>query len=499
MSTEGAELTPQKPAPGFVVGSVDVVEEATLARDAHATLDFTERRWLLLVGDALFALIGGAVAVMVWNTTSGHGTATFSASRSLWGPLLAATWLLVAALFGTYSMNDFYVNVRSRVLLGLTSGAHLLCYLALYFVMPPSALPRVVFVAFSVAATTLVFAWRRTWYQTTRSDRFRRPLLVTLGDTGRELANALAERPEAGLEVIGFVSDTANGGRVHTSRNGGLPVLASTGEMAEVARRFGVAEVALDGSTRSPEALLAATLECHEQGITITRARDLLEAVTGRVHISSIADDWSTALPLSHAGSRILYRAIKRATDVGGGVIGVVVLALAFVPVAVAIKLDSRGPVFYHQTRTGRGGRPFIILKFRTMRTDAESGTGAIWAKPHDERATRIGAWLRRLHIDELPQFWNVLKGDMSLVGPRPERPEIDSELERTIPFYRMRWSVKPGLAGWAVVNGSYVDGSVKALERVEYDLYYIRHQSMWLDTKILLRAIADALRSRGQ
>jgi lipopolysaccharide/colanic/teichoic acid biosynthesis glycosyltransferase len=193
-----------------------------------------------------------------------------------------------------------------------------------------------------------------------------------------------------------------------------------------------------------------------------------------------------------------VYLVGKRIVDIAAGIVGGTIFLLTLPWVALAILLESGRPVFYRQTRLGQGGRTYPILKYRTMRQDAESDGQAHWAQQRDPRMTRVGTLLRRMHIDEFPQFWNVLKGEMSLVGPRPERPELVAELQQAIPFYRARLLVKPGLSGWAQVNygkGASIEGSA---QKLEYDLYYIKHRSLILDTWIVLRTIGSIFGLRG-
>jgi lipopolysaccharide/colanic/teichoic acid biosynthesis glycosyltransferase len=167
--------------------------------------------------------------------------------------------------------------------------------------------------------------------------------------------------------------------------------------------------------------------------------------------------------------------------------------------IALAIKLDSPGPLFYTQERVGQGGRIFRVRKLRTMVVNAEQNGQAVWATKNDPRVTRVGKILRKMHVDEFPQFWNILRGEMSAVGPRPERPEFVAQLEHRIPFYRLRHAVKPGMAGWALVNAGYVDSLEIAQLRVEYDLYYIKHQSLWLDLWILFRTVVQVVAFGGR
>ena len=225
----------------------------------------------------------------------------------------------------------------------------------------------------------------------------------------------------------------------------------------------------------------------------------LFEQLTGQVPIEHIGDNWNVALPLDSAEAGGFYPIFKRLFDITGALVGLALFSVLFPFIALAIHLDSPGPVFYSQERIGKGGRIFNLLKLRTMVSNAEQDGHAMRAQANDARITRIGRWLRKMRLDEMPQLVNILKGEMSAVGPRPERPEHLAELDHAIPFHRLRNAVKPGMAGWAVVNYDYVDSVDDARIRLQYDLYYIKHQSLWLDTVILLRTIGHMLMLRGR
>jgi lipopolysaccharide/colanic/teichoic acid biosynthesis glycosyltransferase len=224
----------------------------------------------------------------------------------------------------------------------------------------------------------------------------------------------------------------------------------------------------------------------------------LYEDLTGRVPVEHIGDHWEVALPLDAAEGRGVYRVLRRGGDVLLALLGGVVLLLVLLPVALFYRRESPGPVLYRQLRVGRGGRPFMLLKLRTMVDDAEPD-GPVWARPDDPRVTRLGRWLRRTRLDELPQVVNILRGEMSVVGPRPERPEFVAELAQEIPFYRARHVVRPGLTGWASIHMGYAASAEEALEKLQYDLYYIKHQSPALDLYIMLRTVGVMLRLGGR
>ncbi|MDE3090802.1 MAG: exopolysaccharide biosynthesis polyprenyl glycosylphosphotransferase, partial [Chloroflexota bacterium] len=245
--------------------------------------------------------------------------------------------------------------------------------------------------------------------------------------------------------------------------------------------------------------LFQALLDCKEQGAQITLMPVLFEQLTGMVPIEHIGDNWNVALPLDSAEASGFYSTAKRLFDIVGALIGLG-LYLPLLPfLTIAIKLDSPGPVFYTQKRIGKGGKIIKLIKLRTMVADAEPDGIAVRAQKRDPRITRVGRLLRKAHLDEMPQLLNVLNGDMSAVGPRPERPEIVAELDDAIPFHRLRNAVKPGMAGWAAVNYDYIESVEDAKMRLQYDLYYIKHQSLWLDLLILLRTMGQMLMLKGR
>jgi exopolysaccharide biosynthesis polyprenyl glycosylphosphotransferase len=231
-------------------------------------------------------------------------------------------------------------------------------------------------------------------------------------------------------------------------------------------------------------------------GVRVVRPRDWCEGVLRRVSLDDVDEPWFLFdRPLR---ARRVYAAGKRVTDIVAGLLGMLLLALLVPVIALLVRLDDGGPVFFRQERVGRGGRPFLIWKFRTMRVDAEAD-GPVWASPDDRRTTRLGRVLRRSRLDEIPQFLNVLKGEMALVGPRPERPEFIRMLERAVPFYDRRHLMRPGITGWATVRFGYGDSVGDKWRSHEYDLYYLKHRSPLLDLEILVRTAVVMLLRKGQ
>jgi sugar transferase (PEP-CTERM system associated) len=233
-------------------------------------------------------------------------------------------------------------------------------------------------------------------------------------------------------------------------------------------------------------------LECRLRGIRVTDLLTFLERESGRVSVELMHPSW--LIFSSGFRSDFVRLFSKRAFDVGVSLAILVASAPIALLAAAVIWLEDRGPIFYRQLRTGQNGRLFQIVKFRSMRVDAEGDGRAVWARQNDARVTRVGAWIRRLRIDELPQVLNVLLGHMSFVGPRPERPEFVGALAQKVPFYEERHFVKPGITGWAQVRYSYGASEKDAQEKLEYDLYYVKHHSLALDLLVLLQTVEIVL-----
>jgi len=238
-------------------------------------------------------------------------------------------------------------------------------------------------------------------------------------------------------------------------------------------------------------------LEMKLEGVTFDHLASVYESYTGKIAVENLRPSW--LIFSSGFKKSALLSGSKRLLDLFAASAGLVIAAPIMALVALAIRLSSPGAVFYHQQRVGQHGRIFTVHKFRSMREDAELATGPIWAAKHgDPRVTSIGRFLRRSRIDELPQLWNVLKGDMSFVGPRPERPEFVADLTRQIPFYGQRHVVRPGVTGWAQVRYTYGASVEDALQKLQYDLFYIKNLSLALDLFIILDTVKTVLLRKG-
>ena len=322
----------------------------------------------------------------------------------------------------------------------------------------------------------------------------RRVLIVGMGDVARMIVQKLLWTPELGYDAVGIVSmhDISEGGTPEAASLLSVPLVGQVAKLRDIIEAYQADEVivALPDDTPHQDVLWLIS-ECERGRVTIRVYPDLFQIMAGPVSIGEMGGlPLLTVRDIALTGWR---RTAKRTMDIAGSLVGLIFLSPIMMLVAVVIKLESPGPVFYAQERMGLDANPFQILKFRSMRADAEkSGPG--WTTENDPRRTKVGAFLRKTNLDELPQFINVLLGDMSLVGPRPERPVYVAQFRRNIPRYMDRHREKAGMAGWAQVNGYRGDTSIT--ERTKYDLWYIENWSILLDVKILIRTVLDVFHS---
>jgi len=315
-----------------------------------------------------------------------------------------------------------------------------------------------------------------------------RVLIVGAGEVGQNLAQRIARAPRLGYRVVGFVDDDPS------AQGNGLPILGRTEHLPEIIDQQGIDEVIIALPNASHEELMDLISRCHRERVSIKVFPDVFQIIASEVSIGHL--DGLPLLTVRDVALRGWKLTLKRVVDVVVSVVALVLLSPLMLLIALAIRLDSEGPVFYTQERMGLDAKPFKVIKFRSMRADAEAETGPVWAKADDPRRTRVGAFLRRTSLDELPQFINVLLGEMSVVGPRPERPVFVEQFRRSIPRYMDRHREKAGITGWAQVNGLRGDTSI--WERTKYDIWYIENWSLWLDFKIMLMTLLRLFRDRN-
>lgn len=463
----------------------------------------SERRLMLFAFDAL--LINAALLASVWVGSDMEMSLGELLAPYKWYVTMLAVWVLVAVFFDIYDL----ARAASTFAIVRNSSAAALATVMVYSLIPsltPPLQSRTQIFVLAGLAWFGILAWRVAYSQLFVQPQFRqRALVVGAGWAGRTLAEALRVAPDdanpyrgTGYALVGFVDDDpALGGNTVC----GIPVLGGRESLVPMAQALEIDEVIVAITHRHVinDELFDDLLRCRELGIHLTTMSDLYERLLARVPVHHVGRDLSMALPSADSPAYRLYSGFKRLADITASLVGLAALAVVAPAVALANHLSSPGPLLYRQARVGLGGRPFQVIKFRSMIPDAEADSGAVWAASSDQRITAVGRFLRRTRLDELPQVINMLKGEMSLIGPRPERPEFVEQLAETIPFYRARHAVRPGLSGWAQVQYRYGSSVDDARIKLEYDLYYVKHASILLDLRIALQTLPVMLMLKGR
>ncbi len=447
---------------------------------------------VLLLGllDFVLLIVSGELGwiARAWQIGISLGTI-----QQRWLPLLIFAALVQTAMIavGVYGP-DALRSMRyagARLLVAISLG--IIALSAVYFMLPGHTLWRsnLLYAMFISIALLLVIRFLLGGLLGTAA--FRRRVLVLGAGSRADRLRKLGDRPEAGFVIVGFVGMSAH-----------PPVIAEAIHRDAIANltrhveNLGVSEVVLALEERRNALPLKDLLRIKTTGVHVNEFSTFLERETGRVDLDTVNPSW-LIFSDGFSSGQMVSRAIKRGFDIVASLILLMLSAPVVLIFAVLIKLDSPGPAFFRQVRVGLFGQDFSLVKLRSMRLDAEAG-GAQWAAKADPRITRIGRLIRKLRIDELPQAWTVLKGEMSFVGPRPERPEFVSDLEEKLPFYAERHMVKPGITGWAQINYPYGASIEDSRHKLEYDLYYAKNYSPFLDVLILLQTLRVVLWNEG-
>lgn len=469
-------------------------------------MPFSERRSLLIFLD--FLAINGALIISLALSQDYHLWSKLIYQNLSWFIILSLLWFFIGSTFDVYELrvaSRFSLSIRPILLSGLiTAGV----YILIPYFSPPLAKSRFALFSFFILTISLLLIGRGIYLLALTWAIFnRRVLIIGTGPSAQLIAQTIAESANGIFELVGFIREDGEGKNSHekmdekdyeSSHGSERKILGNRDELLEIIRRNKINTLIFAPEEKTDGMLLQALIDALELGVEIIPMPVLYERLTGCVPVEHLGENWQVAVPIDHPLTKPFNRFIKRLSDVILASFGCIVLAPFFPFIALAICLESPGPIFYSQARVGKGGKIFKAYKFRSMVPDAEKGQ-AVWAEKNDPRVTRVGRILRRTHIDEFPQFINILKGEMSAVGPRPERPEFVEELAKEIPFYRVRHAVKPGMAGWGLVKQGYGASKEDALVKLQYDLYYIKHQSLWFDIIILLKTIIDTITLRGR
>jgi exopolysaccharide biosynthesis polyprenyl glycosylphosphotransferase len=446
-----------------------------------------ERR--LLLGAVDIVLAAAWIGVAHWLWLQHPHAADPRLVRMPWDWIIGGTvfWFTVSWLAGAYELDaaDRFWSA-SRVTLSIGIVVSLSAFVAYSFFLKTYPRPALVIALVGVPATVLV--WRGLYASILRRPANAMRLLIVGNEALCETLADAAQRQQSYYRVLGFVSERPGTGQYY---------LGTIDELSRLAQRYRVHRIVVAPRQTLPHDLVATLSSAIEHGLEVVDFNSAYEQIAEKVAVEHAGDYWLAALPTCPSTSSLEELAM-RLLDVVGSVVGLLLTAVLAPFIAGAIVLESGFPVFYKQERLGRGGQPFIIFKFRSMKANAES-SGAQWAIKKDLRTTRVGRFLRRTHLDELPQFWNVLRGEMSLVGPRPERPSFTAELADVIPFYRLRLAVRPGLTGLKQIKFGYAASAEEHLEVLRHDLYYIKRRSLALNLLVLARTVASVLGMDGR
>ena len=455
---------------------------------------FNGRMLLLLLTEAML-LFGGLVVAVYARLGAVDAEDALIQRNGFYKAALATIFCL--ASFYLFDLYDFVVMHDRRELVLRLMQALGLAWVALalmFYAVPQVMIGRGVSFISLPLALLLMVAWRVAIHWVLGHPELgERILIVGSGPFAIEIARETLGRPDAGFRVVGFVdSDPALVGQSLINPK----VIGLTSELGELVKSEKIDRIVVAIGDRRGQFPTQELLRLSLSGdVSIEESASFYERLTGRVLLDMIRPSW---LIFSSRGQRVrtseVARAIMHRTI---ALLGAIISLPIAIVTAILIKIDSRGPVLYKQQRVGKNGRAFTLMKFRSMRTDAEKD-GPVWAKSEDERMTRLGRIIRKIRVDEIPQFWNILRGDMNFVGPRPERPHFVAQLAQEIPFYEQRHLIPPGLTGWAQIKYPYGASIEDAKQKLQYDLYYIKNQNLTLDATILFETIKTILFGRG-
>ena len=417
-------------------------------------------------------------------------------------------WMIQGLALGLFVVLSFYYSdlyaidqtlSRRELSLRLVNGFGVICLMvaaATYFL--PGLRFRKIYLLELVVVAIGLFVWRLVFMQVLRKSMIHsRVVIVGTQEIGKKVAEELFQQRHLGMQVVGFIGSTP--GQVTLSvgnpRRISLPIFPKQA-LVGLVENNGVNRILVSGTGSIAEFPALEPVWLRLRGIPIEDCHTFYERLMSKIAITDLHPGWFALSSGFRRTPSILFT--KRVIDIVVSAVGLVLSAPLALLAAIAIKLDSRGPVLYRQERVGQYERPFVLYKFRSMLADAEAETGPVWAMVDDPRVTRVGKIIRTLRIDEIPQMVNVLKGEMSFVGPRPERAYFVNQLKEKIPYYSLRLSVKPGITGWAQILHEYADSEEDAIEKLQYDLYYIKNVSPIFDLQIIIETFKVIIFGRG-
>lgn len=455
-----------------------------------------ERQIILLLGDLLISSLSVVIALYFWAQRDWlEFSWRFLDQRApFWFYLLPLIWSLL--LIDLYDVRK--ANRHSDVLrgIGTAAGLGVVLYLLIFFLSESNSLPRRGVAVFLVSATFFSVLWRFIYISIFSAPVFdRRALIIGAGKAGSTLAGMIGKIKPLPFQLVGYIDDDPKK-QGKTIEN--LRVVGDADDLIGIIRENQISDLIFAISGELSADLFRSVLAAQEEGISITSLPTIYEEIFGRVPIFLLQSDWILRSFLDQSKTSGVYEFVKRFLDIFSGLVGLCFLILLYPIIALSILLDDGSPILYSQMRVGKNGQHYKVYKFRTMRKESQNDGVARMTSSDDKRITRFGKFLRRSHVDELPQVINILKGENSLIGPRAEQIELVDQFQKQIPFYRARLYIKPGLTGWAQVNQRYASTVEDTAVKLEYDLYYIKHRNLLLDLNIAVRTIGAVLGFRG-
>jgi sugar transferase (PEP-CTERM system associated) len=435
-------------------------------------------------------LISGSMAL----AASLHGSFNSAAADAVLWKIAAVTALCELCFYynDLYDLTVVHSNRELVIRLLQAAGAATIVLSAACLVFPTLLLDPSTFVTALGVFVVAVLTWRIAFNRFAHDPHLEeRLLIVGTGLTARKLAQQIGRQQDFAYRLIGFVDETDDASMIRQH-----DVLGSAADIDRIVATRHIDRIVVGMTDRRGRLPIEQLLRAKMSGVRVEDATTTYERLTGKILLDDLKPSW-LIFSDGFRASRVT-RFVKRMLDLSLSIILGIVSAPFMALTAIAIRLDSPGPLLYSQERVGENGAVFKIYKFRSMRTDAELAGKPVWARDNDDRITRVGRFIRKTRLDELPQLWNVMRGDMSFVGPRPERPFFVDQLAQQIPFYLQRHAVKPGLTGWAQVKYQYGSTVEDAMEKLRYDLYYIKHLSIVFDLTIVLDTVKVILFGKG-
>ena len=465
-----------------------------MASKSNIHFEVSERKMLLRVADIAALLLGLYFVSNIFE----FDYFMITGQRWLWIVVLVLYYLLFSTVFELYNLQKSSRYDATFQGIILTVSITVLCYLLTPFFTPELPENRLQIIYFFLAISVAIFLWRCAYIFFISSPRFFKNILLIGSTEEIEIMSDAIKKNTNYYKIVGYIDLSLN----LTVKSNGLTDVEEITDLnlKEVVQEKAVSEIIIGSNEREElsKPLFDGLIALLETGLPIKEYIQVYEELTFRVPVQYIGKDFYKYFPFSRSNQNKLYLFAHRLFDVVSSILGLLV-SLLFLPfVLVGNLLGNRGPLFYTQERVGKNGVPFKIYKLRSMVINAEKD-GAVWATENDSRITKFGGFLRKSRLDEVPQFINVLKGEMSMIGPRPERPSFVKELSESLTFYEIRHVVKPGVTGWAQVKMEYGSSVEDSLRKLQYDLYYIKHRSFFLDLNIIVKTLSTVLFYRGR